>query len=330
MKLVEPIYNNDLPFAFLPKYAGFIGSANNEWVKIIEGEDLIVPIRLTKIGPYVSGQLLFYPVRKNGDNITSEEENVFWDEMLLFLYKKNVCIRLTAPSTYFYCKSHPIKSKYCTFGDYEISMADMNISDLFKAIHPKHRNVIRNAEKKGVIIKYGKDVLKDFHVLYENTMLREKKFCDSYDFFEKMFDSLGESNIVCGVAYYLDNPLGGLFMPYTLYGGHYLYGASAEKVEVTGAINFLHWTTIQLLKGKMVKRYSFSGARLSNITGTKYEGIQKFKMRFGGKLNEGYLWKIDVNPLKSMLLNNMLSVKFALRNHQPVMDIIDRESNKSE
>jgi hypothetical protein len=328
MRLIAPIYNNSLPFVFLPAYADFICSSKNEWVEIIEGEDFIVPIRLTKIGPYVSGQLLFYPVRKNGENITAEEEKVFWEEVLLFLDKEKVCIRLTAPSTYFCCKAYPSKSKYCAFGDYEIYMADMDIADLFKAIHPKHRNVIRNAEKNGVVIKYGKDILKDFYAIYESTMHREKKFCDTYDFFNGMFDSLGENNIVCGVAYYMDKPLGGLFMPYTLYGGHYLYGASAERVEVTGAINFLHWTTIQLLKKKMVKRYSFSGARLSNIAGTKYEGIQKFKMRFGGNLNEGYLWKTDVNPLKCILLNNMLNVKFALRNHKPALDIIDRENDK--
>jgi hypothetical protein len=329
MKLIAPVNDNNLPYPFLPSYASFVNAWSNETVKIIECDnDIIIPIKLIKIGPYKVGELLFYPVRRSGEDITDAEELEVWKKLLPYLSDSDVCIKLVAPSTFFCFKEHPAESKFCPFGDYSVDLAHSDEEALFSNIHPKHRNKIRKAEKSGIVIHYGRKALDDFYMLYKETMERGKLFCDTFEFFQKMYDNSGDDNVICGVAYYNGKPEGGLFGIYTMYSGHYLYGASANDIQVSGSINFLHWEAMKLLKSKGVKRYSFSGARLSDVSGTKLEGIQEFKSRFGGKLNKGYLWKADIQPAKCLLLNSLLKTKFMLTGYKPKPDIIDKEAGK--
>jgi lipid II:glycine glycyltransferase (peptidoglycan interpeptide bridge formation enzyme) len=114
-------------------------------------------------------------------------------------------------------------------------------------------------------------------------------------------------------------------MPFTRFGAFYLYGASADKIEVTGAMNYLHWQSILQMKEKGVKRYDFAGARLSDVSGTRLEGIQQFKARFGSALDEGFLWKKDLSYMPCHLFDNLLSFKLKLKRQKVPKDIIDQE-----
>jgi aminoglycoside 3-N-acetyltransferase len=91
----------------------------------------------------------------------------------------------------------------------------------------------------------------------------------------------------------------------------------------------LNWTTIQLLKKKGVKRYDFVGARLSHIAGSKLEGIQQFKRRFGAELEEGFLWKKDLDIFDCMVFDELVRFSYKLKKQSPLLDIIDEEILKS-
>ena len=82
------------------------------------------------------------------------------------------------------------------------------------------------------------------------------------------------------------------------------------------------------LKKRGVKKYDFVGARLSDVSGTKLAGIQKFKKRFGGELKRGYLWKKDINLMKCKLFDLALKVKLKLKGVSMPKDIIDQEKIK--
>lgn len=323
MKLIEPVHNNDLPFSFLPGYGAFINkwSGSKSHMLLAEQNETVVPVKITQVGPYKTGQLLYTPLSKSGADISSENEKVFFTELLQFFKKSKTCIRLQAHPEYFVTQGLPDHVPYCSFGHYKINLA-ANEKTLFSQMHPKHRNSVSSASNKGLVIRSGKEVLKDFYNLYAGLMNRQKIYCDPLPFFEAMFNGLGEQNLLCRVVYYQDKPLGAVLLPYSNYGAYYLNGASAETMPISGAMNYLHWDSMLLLKSKNVKTYSMGGYRLSNIEGTKFEGIQRFKERFGGEKIEGFLWKKDILGLNCRLLDTMLAMK-GIKKHS---DMIDRES----
>ena len=74
------------------------------------------------------------------------------------------------------------------------------------------------------------------------------------------------------------------------------------------------------LKEKGVKKYDFVGVRLKN-NNPALEGIFRFKKGFGGELKEGYLWKIDILPLKAKAYDLMVKLKSG---NDKLTDIIDQ------
>ena len=70
-----------------------------------------------------------------------------------------------------------------------------------------------------------------------------------------------------------------------------------------------------------VRYYNFCGARVNPEKGSKAEGINRFKERFGGEFIQGYMWKHSIRPFGSMVYNLAVRV---LRGG----DIVDRECHK--
>ena len=74
-----------------------------------------------------------------------------------------------------------------------------------------------------------------------------------------------------------------------------------------------------------VREYDFMGARLNVEKGSKLEGIQRFKSRFGGELKKGYLWKYEINPIKTKTIYFLQKVIFKLKGQDYKGDAIDQE-----
>ena len=94
---------------------------------------------------------------------------------------------------------------------------------------------------------------------------------------------------------------------------------------VFNAMNLLHWSAMKLMKERGVKYYDFVGARINPDEGSKYEGIQRFKSRFGGELKKGYLWKMPLNKFKYKLFCWLVAAKQG-RNY--CGDVIDQERKR--
>ena len=81
------------------------------------------------------------------------------------------------------------------------------------------------------------------------------------------------------------------------------------------------------MKKRGVKWYDFVGARINPSPGSKVEGIQRFKSRFGGELKEGFLWKKNYNKIKSSFYSIALYSYGKIKKIN-VKDIIDQENGK--
>ena len=82
-----------------------------------------------------------------------------------------------------------------------------------------------------------------------------------------------------------------------------------KQSSILPAANEYGQTAMKLMKERGVKYYDFVGARINPDEGSKYEGIQRFKSRFGGELKKGYLWKMPLNKFKYKLFCWLVAAK---------------------
>jgi hypothetical protein len=318
-----------LPFVFLQGYASFLDQVRGgEW-RLFASNDghVLMPARIFKSRFMKLVQILHAPLEQ-GVRLTKEHEKEFLDEWIRYIDMEGIADRVVQPPTHVTFKVEPEQTISCGFGSYYLALDEKSESDLFAGMHGKHRNVIRNAEKKGVEIKFGSGELTNFYKLYQNTMKKAGMFCEPLSYFEKLRDCMTEKNLLCGVAYFNNEPQGALVMPFSEFGAYYVYGASSEKIQVNGAMNFLHWLAILYMKEQSVKRYDFVGARLSNVAGTKLGGIQQFKERFGAGLEKGVLWKKDIRIWKCKIYDLLIALSFLIKGISLKGDIIDQELKK--
>ena len=245
----------------------------------------------------------------------------FMDGVIDKLSELNVDM-VMQPSTNVLFSFYPQKAIYAPFGSYKLDLT-LKEEELWSNLHSKHRNVIRNAEKKGIVIEENKYEINELHSLMTETFARSNMGFISKEEFTEQIDSLGK-NVKVFIARTSEGVIQGCAVfPYSQFGAYYLHGGSISK-PLTGAMNFLHWKAILSFKEEDVETYDFVGARISPGKGTKLDGIQKFKARFGATLEEGYLWKYPVKKWKYKLFTQVY--KFLKKKEG---DIIDQERDRN-
>jgi lipid II:glycine glycyltransferase (peptidoglycan interpeptide bridge formation enzyme) len=75
----------------------------------------------------------------------------------------------------------------------------------------------------------------------------------------------------------------------------------------------MHFEIMKFLKEKGVEKYDFVGARLCYAKNSKYEGLQRFKSRFGSKLKRGYTFIVPIKKMKYYLFILMVKIYFKLK-----------------
>lgn len=167
---------------------------------------------------------------------------------------------------------------------------------LLSEISEAYRKDIRRATKSGVQIRSSIEFLETAYNLTADTLKRSHQKFKSYEDFRKMILSFGE-NVRIFVAEHHGIVQACLVVPFSKYSAYTLYGGTVPQ-PLKGAMHLLHWEAIRQSRGMGVKRFNFTGVRINPEKGSKQEGIMTFKMRFGGKLVQGYMWKYSFHPLK--------------------------------
>jgi len=249
------------------------------------------------------------------NNMSIENEKFFLNNVIGFLKQKNLDFISHSPTNTVF-NTFPDNSEYAEFGSYIIDLM-LSEDDLWKNIHQKHRNVIRKAMKSNVIIEKDRKLAETAYQILKQTMER----ADKIFILKKEFDSmitLLEDNTEIFIVSYENKPQGCAIIPFSQYSAYYLLGGSIEK-PFTGSLNLLQWEIIKYYKEKGVRCYDFAGARIKPEQGSKLEGIQRFKSRFGTNMKKGYLWKFPFNKFKYNLFKKLVFI----RNKEG--DIVDQE-----
>lgn len=265
---------------------------------------------------------LYFPVEILGEN-DLEKQQEFIDKIPVFAKKHfKVTLIRTGNTAVFDC--YPQNAKYCAFGSYIIDLSQSE-EQLFSALHSKHRNVIRKAQKDGVLIKHGKEYQKDVINLMKETYARQGLSRSMDDNFLSRINHLGEN-----VSYWISLDAQGVLQGSAIFlwnknnSCYYLHGGSAQHTA-TGAMNLLIWEAMVYMKREGVRFFDFVGARVNPEPGSKLEGIQRFKERFGSTLKVGYAFELIINKPQYELYKFLLKIKCFIKRTKYTKSIVEQE-----
>lgn len=257
----------------------YVWSENNILVVRVK-QELFLKAAIIESEPYTYGD---------------DKENMknFMNEAMQVLKERGV--QWTICATTARLQEYPQNGLVVPTGNFIIDLS--NDEDvLWKNVHSKHRNSIRRGEKSGIqIVSGGKDLIPAYVPLANETYERSGIDGSSESYYSGLIEKL-ENNVVLMLAY-KDNEIqaGGMFY-YNNKIAYYLHGASIRRPE-PGATNYLLWKAILYFKNMGVKEFSFVGYHFDPDAGSKLEGIQRFKERFGGVLEKSYNFRYEQNPL---------------------------------
>jgi len=308
----------NLPAIVMPNFLSFLGNDFGYFVS----EKYVLPYYIKKKLGCKTMHFILAPVPLT--NIYNpEDERNFLNEINKYIEANNYVDFTSCPNSSALFMAVPDNSIYCKFGSYIIDLTNTE-ETLFSNLHSKHRNVIKKAQKIGISISNEKRYSHECFKLVNETLVRAnmKPISDTY---YNLLDQ--SSNVDFFVALENNKVIGSAILAWTKgRSSYYLYGGSSSDIH-SGAMNLLHWEAIKLMKKRGVKWYDFVGARINPSPGSKVEGIQRFKSRFGGELKEGFLWKKNYNKIKSSFYSFALYSYGKIKKIQ-VKDIIDQENGK--
>jgi hypothetical protein len=254
-----------------------------------------------------------------GGGLDVEEEKSFLNSAVDYFRSVGADVIIPGTTNAIF-QTYPAGAIAAPYGTFLIDL-DQPEETLWDNVHSKHRNVIRNAAKKGVRILRGMEHVETAHRLVKETFDRSKlPFMDAAAF-HRMISGLGPYVEVL-LAEYEGTVQGCAVIPFSDHTAYYVYGGTVAE-PLTGATNFLQWEAIKHFRSLGVKHYDFCGVRIDPEKGSKQAGLMMFKERFGPRLVKGYMWKYSLNPLKSYVYS--LAIRLFRGG-----DIVDAEHHKLE
>ena len=316
-------WNENMSVFCSENYLSSLISDEYGWIGGFEKEELIYVLAYIRKKKFIFNYVQFHTsVLKINEGITEEED--FLKKVIKFLKKDKIDFIICPSTNSLFSKIPTLKNiKKCDFGSYTLDLKKSE-EELWEGMNGKHRNVVRKAIKNGLTVKLNEKNLKKAYDLLEETLNRSKMSMGTFENFKKVIGNLGENKIKVTSVYAGEKLQGVAVFLYSNFRVYYWYGGSISNIS-TGAMNLLHWEAIKYFKNIGVQTYDFLGARVNPIKGSKLEGIQRFKERFGCKMERGFLWKISINEKKYRMYEWLLKVKSFLKNKPYAGDIIDQE-----
>lgn len=272
-------------------------------------------------------QFQTYPVSVSAERLAKKEEAAFCSAAVELISKKKLAHRIVQPVNHALFMSYPAGSVHAPFGTYVVMLHDRSDEEILASMQARYRSAIRQVQKLNFEIRQGLSELKAFHALHADTMKRTGAHIESYDKLESDLKNMPGNTLLANV--YIDGILqGGVFLAYSKFAAYYFHGASAKTTSSSGAIKFLHFKMMCIMRDKGVREYDFVGARVTDVLDTKLAGIQNFKKYFGGTFRSGHLWKADLHKTKCAAYDRLLKISCNLKNTKYPVDIIDQERKK--
>ena len=315
------------PIFATQNYAGYIKELRNRdtvWFAQIKENSVsyLIPIAINKKLIFRRGYFLTGVISFNTNN-SLEEEKEFLDNVVNYIKKEKLCDWIQQGPNWALFNTFPTGSKAVKFGTYKIFLKDKTEDELFNSIKRNHRNNISNANKSEVRIKKGIEYLNDCRAIINETARKANLHSLSLTELNRLFFHF-KDNLKIYVSCLGDVPQSAAIFLSSEYCTYALYAGSINKA-FRGSNALLDWETIKDAKNNNSRYFDFVGARINPAPGSKLEGIQNYKKRFGCDFVQGYLWKIVLSEGKFRVFNILLNFYFLILNKKNKKDIIDEE-----
>lgn len=249
--------------------------------------------------------VITYPPITLTMDMSSESEKAFLDSICLYLKAhRNVCDHITMPQTNVVFNFETTYGENIPWGSYIVDLCKTD-DELMLSFHSKHRNVIKKAMKDGVTVNLNADP-KDVYQCIKETLIRQHVHYPEFSYYTALIEKI-PNNVGFFTSNYNNEVEGCALVIFDNEHAYYMYGGSIAKPH-TGSVNLLQYELMKFLRDKGVKEYDMVGARLVYESGSKYEGIQRFKSRFASGLKRGYTFRFVVSPFKFWLFNKAVSL----------------------
>ena len=202
-----------------------------------------------------------------------------------------------------FMRFHPLmKNQHLTspkmkifFSRHTVSLdLSLSLDDIWmQQFSSKNRNMIRKAEKEGVIIIESNDY-DVFRKLYDNTMAHLN--AESYYFFPQSYydefkQSFKEDGILC-LAMFEGKVIAGSMFMFSKNYAHYHLSARDREYSKCAANNLILWYGVQKAKERGCKWFHFGGG----TTGEEDDSLLLFKQNFSKTKTEFWIGKRVHNP----------------------------------
>ncbi|MGH9398427.1 MAG: lipid II:glycine glycyltransferase FemX [Terriglobia bacterium] len=252
-----------------------------------------------------------------GQELDLEEEKSFLSSTVEYFRSAGADVIIPATNTAI-LRTYPDGALAAPYGTF-VKDLDQPEETLWRGIHADYRQNIRKAIKVGVRVESGMQYLETSYDLVADTLKRSGHKFKSYRKFKDVLLSFGE-NLRLFIAEHEGVVQACMVGPFSEYSAYDWYSGTISK-PVRGSMHLLLWEALRQFREMGVKRFNFAGVRISPDKGSKQEGIMNFKMRFGGNLVRGYMWKYSLRPLKFAAYS--LAVRLLMGG-----DIVDQERHR--
>jgi hypothetical protein len=313
---------------FQRSYHQFENKLGYETGIAINNDGVCIPFRIYKKWIFKFFQPL-YPPTKDGIHLTEEKEKQFLEELCAALKKEGKVHRIMQSFIMDVFQSAPSSSVACKFGQLYLDIANGNEEDIFSQFQARYRSQIRSAAKDSLaVIKHGDTELNLCFQLYQELHQRQHMFHENINYFKLLQESLNKNELFFYTGYYNNIPQCSALVILKNKEAYYLFGGSIPKTNHPGIIKLMHWEIIKKVKSLGVEKYIWGGCRLSDVEGTKQQGMQEFKLRFGSQIKKGMLWKMDINLTYCRLYDFLVKLQHKLKGMPYKGDVIDYERNR--
>lgn len=215
----------------------------------------------------------------------------------------------------------PGSSVCIDWGSYTVPL-DVDEENFLQNMQARTRQRVRSAIRAGVEVSTTDDIGEIFEILKATMSRQNELFYPSMEYLSRLKDNLGE-NAAYFVCRHEGKVQGGVVILYNDLRGYAYYGGGIER-PVSGSIPLMYFEVMKYLKNKSVPYLDLMGARMQLEPGSKFYGIQEFKVNLGGKLRVGQTFRVILRPLRYAVYQFMVNVYFLLRGGRYKGDAIDQ------
>lgn len=270
----------------------------------------IVPFKLHKLKFLKKANYIYTPLNYKGERLATDLEKRFVEKFHDFLKSKRICDVIFPPLHVCTFTSIPKGVHYFSLGIIKLDL-EKEESTLFKSMSSNYQNEIRKAIKSDVSTHFNKETLPEFYSLYKKVHSKQNLSYLGISYFQDLLDRF-PNNTHIGISKLDLSIENGIFNLHDNKDAYYLYAGSKNKPTYSGSNKLLLFDAIKDYKRKGIKSFIMGGYRNIDLTDKKHLGIQKFKLRFGAEVHEGYHFIKVISPVKYHLFSLALRIKTAI------------------